>query len=268
MTTPVLDVDPAIDAVDDHDPPVTVDLRLAAPAVGAWLAALAVVRAEPGVAALGAAACVVVVGASAAARRWTIAGRVGVLPGLARTFALALLAVGAVLGAGASQTSARAHGLLPDLAATQSAATLTGRVVGEPALLPPAWPGAPPRARCTIAVDAAAGHGQTSAAVGQVLVIGPPSLADEPYGARVRVAGRLQVGAHGDRVVAVLLTSGDPELVSAPARWDVVATGVGRMSPSSPTSCPATRARSFPASRSVTPAACRATWRRTCVSPG
>ena len=245
VTTPVLDVDPAIEA---SRRPRSARHRRPPPrrAGGRRLARGARGRARgAGVAALGAAACVVVAvrGRCGRPRAGSRPGRVARCaargPGRVRSeacrdrsvgsrsatawpasgpaLALALLAVGAVLGAGASQTSARAHGLLPELAATRSTGTLTGRVVGEPALLAPAWPGAPPRARCIVAVDSAAGHGRTSAAVGQVLVIGPPSLAYVPYGARVRVAGRLQVGAPGDRVVAVLLTSADPEVVSDPA---------------------------------------------------
>ena len=216
--------------VDDHDPPVTVDVRLAAPAIGAWLAALAVVRADTAFAALGALACVLAVLVGAVVRRSTTHGR---RAGWAErsfagppTLALVLVVVAAVLGAGAAQTHARALGLLPHLVATESAGVLTGRVVGEPTLLPPAWPGAPARVRCRIAVETAAAHGRTSAAVGQVLVLGPPALASVPYGARIQVAGRLQPGAPGARVVAVLLTGAAPEVVAEPARWDAVAAGV------------------------------------------
>ncbi len=142
---------------------------------------------------------------------------------MAPTVALALLAVAAVLGAGAEQTHVRALGLLPRLAATQSAAVLTGRVVGEPAVLPPAWPGAPPRARCVVAVGTISARGRASGAVGQVLVLGPPALASARFGARVRVVGRLQPSTRGARLVAVLLTSAAPELLGDPGPWDAVA---------------------------------------------
>ncbi|WP_426592526.1 ComEC/Rec2 family competence protein [Cellulomonas sp. McL0617] len=223
---------PAPSADGDHDPPVTVDLRLALPALGAWPAALAVVRLAPGTAAVAAGGCVLVavigatIAASARSRHRGRASAARARPGAA--VALAFLAVAAILGAGAAQTHARSLGLLPRLVAAQSTGVLTGRVVGEPAVLPPAWPGAPPRARCTLAVDGAAAHGRVSGAVGQVLVLGPPAVATVPYGARVRVVGRLQPGQPGGRVVAVLLTSADPEIVSDPARWDSVATSVRR----------------------------------------
>ncbi|WP_051640100.1 ComEC/Rec2 family competence protein [Cellulomonas sp. URHE0023] len=242
MTTEVLHLDPAADESDDHDPPVTVDLRLVAPAAGAWLAALQVVRAEPVVAAVGSGTCVIVVIVGALVRRLTAGDRdvhraprkPGTGPAqrhrdlrhaLAATCALTLLTVGAVLGTGATQLAARSHGVLPQIAAAGSVGTFTGRV-RESALLPPAWPGAPARARCTIAVDTASGGGRASDAVGQVLVIGPPALAEAPYGARVRVVGRVQEGAPGDRVVAVLLTSSDPEVVAEAPRWDALATNV------------------------------------------
>lgn len=203
--------------VEDHDPPVTVDLRLAVPAVGAWIAALAVVRASPGVVAVVAGGCVVIAVVGVVRRT---------RPAWTPTFALVLVAVAAVLGAGAAQTHARAQGLLPQLVEAQSAAVLTGRVVGEPAVLPPAWPGAPPRARCLLAVETVVAHGRTSGAVGQVLVLGPPALAAVPYGAQLVVSGRMQPGAPGARVTAVLLTGADPQLLRDAARWDAVATSV------------------------------------------
>ena len=221
--------------LDDHDPPTTVDVRLVGPAVGAWCGAAVVVRTGSALALLIAAGCVVlgVGGALAEVRARRRARTRGARPergrrgrGLGPTVALALLATAAVLGAGAAQTAARAQGLLPRLAATQSAVQLTGRVIGEPTMLAPAWPGAAPRARCVVAVDTASAHGRTSGAVGQVLVLGPPALAAVPYGARVQVAGRLQPGAAGARVVAVLLSAGDPSVTADPARWDTVANSV------------------------------------------
>lgn len=116
--------------------------------------------------------------------------------------------------------------MLAQLVNEQASAELTGRVIGEPVLLRPEWPGAPPRARCVVVVESVAEAHRTARAVGQVLVLGPATLVRVPFGARVRVTGRLQPGLPGARVVAVLLTDADAEVVADPARWDATANHV------------------------------------------
>ena len=69
--------------------------------------------------------------------------------------------------------------------------------VEEPTVLPPGWPGAPARVRCVIAVDAVSARGRSSGAAGRVLVLGPASWADVPYGARVSATGSVRPGDPG-----------------------------------------------------------------------
>jgi competence protein ComEC len=128
-----------------------------------------------------------------------------------------------VLGAGASQTAARSEGLLPELARAGSVGRVEGVVVGEPTILPPAWPGAPARVRCVLAVDRVTAGGRGSGATGAVLVLGPSSWSDAPYGARVAAAGRLQPAEPGRRTVAVLLTGGAPDVLAPPSTSDAAA---------------------------------------------
>ncbi|KQY47651.1 ComEC/Rec2 family competence protein [Cellulomonas sp. Root137] len=210
--------------VDDSDPPLTVDVRLLPAAVAAWIAALVVVRVSPDAALAGAAAgLVLVLGALVVGR----AGARGRAPRLLQVvgpvLALALVAGSAVLGAGAGQTAARADGLLSVLAREGSVGTVQGIVVAEPTVVPPAWPGAPERVRCLLAVDRITAGGRTSGATGRVLVLGPSSWASVPYGARVSGAGRVHPGEPGSRTVAVLLSSGAPGVVRPPAGSDVAA---------------------------------------------
>lgn len=201
--------------VDDTDPPRTVDVRLLPAAVAAWIAALVVVRAPPAVAlTVAAAGLALALGALVGARRRSPRRLQAVGPVLA----LALVAGSGVLGAGASQAAARADGLLPVLAHEGSVGTVQGIVVAEPTVVPPAWPGAPERVRCLLAVDRVTAGGRSSGATGRVLVLGPSSWASVPYGARVSGAGRVRPGQPGGRTVAVLLSSGAPEVVRPPAR--------------------------------------------------
>ena len=207
MTTPA---EPA----GDIDPPPTVDVRLLPAALAAWVAALVVVLVPPESAITAAATCLALASAGLAlARRvaWTA------------LVALALIAGSAVLGAGAGQTAARGDGLLPELVREGAVGRVEGMVVAEPVLLPPAWPGAPARVRCLLAVDRVTAGGRGSGATGQVLVLGPPSWAEVPYGARVAAAGTLRAAEPGRRTVAVLLSSGAPDLLHPPPRADAAA---------------------------------------------
>ena len=229
---------------EDADPPITVDVRLLPAATVAWLAALFVVRVPSRAALIAALVCVVClavgVGVLAVGRRSTrpdgtvaqaLDERLGVRrspsPGtvsaVGPVVVLALAVAVAVLGAGGSQTAARGKGLLPVLAADGAAGRVEGVVVGEPTVLPPAWPGAPVRVRTTVAVDGVAARGRESGATGQVLVLGPSSWAGLPSGTRVAAAGRLRAGEGGGRTVAVLLSGGEPDVVSAPSAPDAAA---------------------------------------------
>ncbi|KQR16553.1 hypothetical protein ASF78_04050 [Cellulomonas sp. Leaf334] len=211
---------PALDEVGD--PPSTVDVRLLPVAAVAWIVALLVVRVPPRAALLTALLCFVVgVGVLASGRR---AGR-DEQPHVRRTprrgpvgpvVALCLVVASAVLGAGASQTSARDDGLLPGLAQTGAVGRVEGVVVGDPTVLPPAWPGAPERVRTLVAVDRVSARGRESGATGHVLMLGPSSWGTVAPGARVAASGRVRPGETGRRTVAVLLSSGAPDVVSEP----------------------------------------------------
>lgn len=217
--------DAIADQVDDSDPPRTVDVRLLPAAVVAWLAALAVVRLPPSVAAgcgavlLGLAAA----GIGLAARRDERVGPARRAVVLVPVLCLALAAGAVVLVAGSSQMSARAQGLLPELAREERAGRVEGVVVVEPTVMAPAWPGAPTRVRCVLAVDSVSAGGRTSEATGRVLVLGPSSWSSVPYGARVGVSGRVRPGQPGNRVAAVLLTGGDADLTGDAPPWDASA---------------------------------------------
>ncbi|GEK19503.1 ComEC/Rec2 family competence protein [Cellulomonas xylanilytica] len=203
-------------------------MRLLPAAAVAWLAALLVARVPSGAALTGAVASVacLAVGAGVlavgrhAGRR---APRVRAYGAVGPVVVLCLVAAAAVLGAGASQTAGREGGLLPVLVTQGAVGRVEGVVVGEPTLLPPAWPGAPERVRSVVAVDHVAARGEESGGTGQVLVLGPSSWAALPAGARVAATGRLRAAETGTRTVAVLLSSGVPELVAAPPRADAAA---------------------------------------------
>lgn len=197
--------------VDDSDPPPTLDVRLLPAAAVAWLAALAVARVPP-LAALAGAGCLLLAGAGLLARRASAA-----------VITLALVAGAAVLGAGAAQTAARGEGLLVPLARSESVGRVEGIVVAEPTVAAPAWPGAPERVRCLLAVDQVGARGRGSGATGTVLVLGPSSWATVPYGARVAAVGRVRPAEPGARTVAVLLSAGAPEVLRRPPAPDAAA---------------------------------------------
>ncbi|WP_146806097.1 ComEC/Rec2 family competence protein [Cellulomonas persica] len=222
----------------------TLDLRLVPAAAAAWVAALLVVRA-PAAGALVTTAVLALAGLAAGLiglrRRWGGASR----ESCRSVGALALLTAACVAGAGAAQVDARAHGLLPELARTQGAGVLVGRVVGEPQPVRATWPGAPPRVRWVLAASSVttgngaggnvvggsvtggsgASDGRTSAASGQVAVLGDPSER-AAYGAVVAVAGRLRAGTPGAREVAVLVASGPVTVRASPRAWDALAARV------------------------------------------
>ena len=220
---------------EDLDPPITVDVRLLPAAAAAWLAAVIAARLTAPAALTAAGVCLVValgivatscrpgrgerrVPAATSVPPASVRGR------LAPVVVLALVAGGAVLGAAASQTAARTEGLLPGLAREGSVGRVEGVVAGEPTVLDPAWPGAPERVRAVVAVEHVTAQGRESGATGQVLVLGPSSWATLPSGARVAVAGQLRPGETGRRTVAVLLSTGEPELLSAPSGPEAAAT--------------------------------------------
>ncbi|WP_456788038.1 ComEC/Rec2 family competence protein [Cellulomonas sp. P5_C5] len=229
------------DPGEDADPPITVDVRLLPGAAVAWLAALVVVRVSSRAALIGAVVCLVclAVGAAVVAVRRrqgppveaatrAVDERLGVRRPSPRDLrgpvaALGLVVAAAVLGAGASQTAARDGGLLPVLASDGAIGRVEGVVVGEPTVVPPAWPGAPERVRSLVAVDLVTAGGRESGATGQVLVLGPSSWSAVEPGARIAASGRLRPGETGRRTVAVLLSGGAPDLMSAPSAPDAAA---------------------------------------------
>ncbi len=204
------------DVPDDTDPPRTVDVRLLPAAGVAWLAALLVTRVPATTALTVAGGLALAVGALVTRRRLRRSRP-------APAVVLAVLTAVAVLAAGAGQTAAQHAGLLPQLARDGAVGRVEGVVVAEPTLTAPAWPGAPARVRCVVAVDRVRAGDRGSAATGHVLVLGPSSWSTVAFGARVSVTGPLHVGTPGQRTVAVVLTSAAPEVLRPPSAPDAAA---------------------------------------------
>ena len=230
--------------------PAPADLRLAAPAIVAWVAAVAATRVGTGRAAaagLGSgvaalALLAVAVRAVRAPRAWVratgspalhprsvpsasvrprssssdVVGRRG---RAAASLALGLAVAAAVLASGTAQRDATTHGLLPDAARDGATVRLVATVTGDPRTQAPAWPGAP--ARVTVVVEArhVSSRGRESRAVGQVLVAGPSAWSDVPYRSEVEVSGRVTAESAGGRTVAILATAAPPHVVRGPPAW-------------------------------------------------
>lgn len=221
-----------------------VDLRLVPAAAAAWAGAAVTVLGDAGdrsLALVVAAALVlgaVAVGAtrrgapSGAALRGRLSGAEpggrlsgvaprGSSPGVAPAAFLAALVLLGALVSGAVQRHGRETGPLAEAAAAGWTASVRGVVADEPVALDATWPGAPPRVRYTLAVDAVEARGDRSAARGPVVVLGrgaPPAV-----GATVVVTGRLQPpSSRADRAVAVLAADAPAPVVREPTgvrRW-------------------------------------------------
>ena len=183
----------------DSDPPITVDVRLAA---GRRRRVARRARGRPGVVRCAAAGAAPLRGPAARGRR-PLAWSVALVRGVGRRrLPRWSVRCSPWRSSRRRRCSARAparrpratEGLLPVLARDGAVGRVEGVVVGEPTVLPPAWPGAPERVRSLLAVDRVAARRPESGATGQVLVLGPSSWAAVPSGARVAAAGRLRPG--------------------------------------------------------------------------
>ncbi len=169
------------------------------------------------------------------------------LPAVLASGGLALVVAAAVLGAGAAQVAARSRGPLAAVASAEEPSTVTvsGSVAERATLLAPSWPGAPPRARVVLEVDAVeqgrrspaatpepasdpasdpvsdpASDGAARGVGGQpVVVLGPAAWTGVEVGARVAVTGRAVVAPPGDRATALLTTTDVPRPLAPPPPW-------------------------------------------------
>lgn len=196
-------------------PPRGPDLRLAPGALAAWGAAWWAVGQRPAAAVaagLGGVLLALLAGALARRRRWA-----GTLGAAAACAALVLLSC-------AGQVWVRGQGLLPELAAQGATARVVGSVVGDPRTVRPD-PGLggrpqPERVVVRVSVTAVEGRGRAGPARAQVLVLGPRAgWASLTAGARVAATGRLVAAEPGDDVLALLVASAPPRVVSPPPGW-------------------------------------------------
>lgn len=177
--------------------PDTLDLRVVPPAVGAWVAALVVVRLSASWSAgWGAAALLVALVAcldaarSGAGRRRTVGrGRPRRWSGAA---VLVLMVVGAVLLAGSAQVAARSAGPLLSLAAAGGRVDLTGVVTGEARPLATTW--GEPRVRLVVTVDTVSVDGVRTHAHAPVLVLAPRTCRCRSVPGSRSAAGRARRG--------------------------------------------------------------------------
>lgn len=121
---------------------------------------------------------------------------------------LTLAVLNCVVLAVAGQHTARDRGLMPELLARGAHVTLAGAVVSEPRAMA-AGIGGEERYMLTVRAEnvtgTASGQRSQGAAHGDVLLLGGAALLDIPYGATVRVDGRLRPVDPGTRTVAMLL---------------------------------------------------------------
>ncbi|HYF73617.1 MAG TPA: ComEC/Rec2 family competence protein [Nocardioides sp.] len=191
------------------------DLRLVPAAAAAWLACAVGVGLTPE-AARGWAVGLLAVAVVAAVVGLAVG--VGAVRGAAELWAtgwLAVVAAAVALGSCAAQLHARDAGLLAELVAQRATVTVTGIVRSEPVVVAGRWDH--PRVRQSFGVHEVVGRGSAGTAAAAVVVIADEGL---PYGARVRVTGRLAPAAAGDEAVGVLRATGDPVLVAPPGRAD------------------------------------------------
>ena len=192
------------------------DLRLLPVGGATWLACALLIAGPPRVLLMTA-----VVGTAAAAVLALVVVRGGRrVSGGAATACLAVAAVVVVCLSCAAQLHQRGSGLLAELTAARATVTLAGAVRGEILPTVAGWPGEEPRLRTVVAVDQVTGRGRTGAAAAGVLVLGGEALRDLPYGARVRLSGRLAPSEPGDEVSAVLVAAGDVSVLADPGPID------------------------------------------------
>ena len=239
-----------------------VDLRLVPAAAAAWLVSGMGVAVAPGwlaAAAAGLAACLVglvalrAVGAARypspgsagrpRRRRWSVSrllsgatarpGEVASEGSAWGSAALLLAVVLAVLVCCAIQVAVRGGGVLAEAVQSRSVVTVVGTVRAEVTRDNPSWAGTEgargqPSAtfRTILAVELVHSHGGTSTAAAPVVVTGGREWSTVPFGARVRVNGRLAPMPRGDPVEAELQTWGAVDVLSPPGPVDAAVNGL------------------------------------------
>lgn len=127
--------------------------------------------------------------------------------------ALMLAVLTCIVVAVSGQLTARERGLVPELLARGAHVVLTGSVVSEPRALT-AGMGGEMRYLLTVRAETVSGtvDGQRreGPAHGDALLLGGAELLDVPYGATVRVAGRLRPVDPGTRTAVMLLVDATP----------------------------------------------------------
>lgn len=198
------------------------DLRLVPAALAAWLAcALGVGTTAASVRgwAAGLVGAAVLVAATCAAGRTGRPGRAvrsrEALSGVGVVAWLALVAAGVALASCAAQLGVRESGLLARLVDQRATVTVTGTVRSEPAAVAGRWDD--PRVRVLVSVARVDGRGAAATAAAAVVVIADDGA---PYGAQVRVTGRLSPADPGDEAVAVLRATDGLSVTAPPGGVD------------------------------------------------
>lgn len=205
MTAPPV----ATSATDALLPPVPLDVRLALPALAAWLVAW-----------LGARAPVSVLVAAGAALLLVAAA---LLPGGRRLLAAAVLACcGAASLSTGLHGAARTAGPVPDLAAHGAAVSAEAVLTDDPHRAAAGGPRPLILARVRVDQVRASGHATRVRTPVLVLTSDPTWLGLLPS-QRVRLQGRLQPANPGDDVAAVVSVRGPPQVLSPPSRLQRVA---------------------------------------------
>lgn len=189
-----------VDATGDGRPPVVLDVRLALPAVAAWLVAWQGRWLAPGV--------LTVLCVTAAVTGLLLMRRSGAVAAV-----LICAAAGGLALAG--RVEARRSGPLPGLAATASAVVLDAVITDDPRRVA-ARHGDLFVTRVRVQRLQAAGQSQRVRAAVLVLSSDRRWLGLLPS-QRVRIEGRLRAAERGDDVAAVLSGRGPPEVLSGPS---------------------------------------------------
>jgi len=131
---------------------------------------------------------------------------------LAAAAVLVVLAALVVTGLRAHQVG---HNPVADLGRERAVVSAVGTVSSDPVLL---TSGRTDQVLWRVRVTEVQGRGSASSLVAPVLVLAPADSARPSLGATVRVRGRLAPADDGD-VAALLVVSGDPEVLAPPGPW-------------------------------------------------
>jgi competence protein ComEC len=188
-----------------------IDARLAAGAVGGWLAVIACLRSTPSRVLL---LALIAAGAGAgllcAARRFA----------LLSVLALATFCVALVLLPLAARLARAQDSPLAAMARRHLPVTAELTVSSDPRSLAAIGPGGAPRVAVDAHVQSVTASGRPVRAGGAVLVLGPAAgWLDVLPGQRVRLDARLQPPLPGDLLVATLSAQSAPVLVGRPPWW-------------------------------------------------